>query len=360
MWQIRVRNSKVAFSLIEMLVVFGIFSIIALALTAMLESTSGALVRTTDRVRQFGNSRLAFDYITRNIKQSTLNTYLDYHYDSEDESKSVPDKYSPMSDLQFKVDQATNIFTATGERYFQSHAVFFQAPLGSSSKYIALSNLLNARGYFIEFSSDLAHRPDFFGDKVTPRYRFRLKEFHPPGELNLIYKELKAGKATDPVPEFNEWFRPESDLYDEELAYHKAVRNVAENIVALIVSPRIPDKEAESLGYEFPQEYAPEYVYDSRNEYPTGNQLEKDIHQLPPLVKLIVVTISERSAVELQATHGASPPPEVKISSSLFVDAVKLDSDLEAFEKQLREHRIEYRVFQTVIGLQASKWSDEK
>lgn len=345
-------------SLIELLVVMAIFSIIAVILSMMLSTTSNALISTKDRVRQFGSARVAFDYLCRNLKQATLNTYWDYKYSTGDSENSAPDGYTPVSDIQFRVDLTSELLGREPEGRFQGHAVFFQAPLGDSDRYSSLGNLMNARGYFIEFGDDLAHRPDFLGDRIEPRYRYRLKEFRPPGEHNLIYKELKNGVGSP--PEFDEWFRADSDLYDVALPYHKVVRNVADNIIAFIISPRLSEKEAKRLGYELPEEYAPNFTYDSRLEYPTGNKNVRSIHQLPPLVKLIMVTISEKSAIDLQKKNDSDPPPELAIGASLFRDALKLEVDLESYENQLRNHKIEYRIFQTVVGMQSAKWSYEK
>jgi len=354
------KEKNSGFSLMELLVVMAIFSIIAMVLSSMLNTTSRSLITTKERVRQFGNARVAFEYLSRNLKQATLNTYWDYQYSTGDPITSAPDGYTAKSDIQFKVEHTSELLgeADVAEGKFQGHAVFFQAPLGASDRYNSLKNLLNARGYFIEFGDDLSYRPDFLGDRVASRYRYRLKEFRPPGEYNLIYKELNSGDEAAP-PEFNEWFRANSDLYDVALPYHKVVRNVADNIIALIVSPRISEKEAGKLGYRLPQEYAPNYTYDSRIEFPTGNENEKSTHKLPPLVKLIMVSISEKSAIDLQDKNGIEPPPELLVEASLFQDALKLTEDLEIYENQLREHNIEYRFFQTVVGMQSAKWSDE-
>lgn len=345
-------------SLIELLVVMAIFSTIALILTLMLNTTSRALISTKDRVHQFGNARIAFDYLSRNLKQATLNTYWDYKYSAENPETSIPDGYTPVSDIQFKVDYASDLLEGDQGGSFQGHAVFFQAPLGESNRYSSLGNLMNARGYFVQFGDDLAHRPDFLGDRIEPRYRYRLKEFRPPGENNLIYKELREAPGSPPA--FDEWFRADSDLYEVAIPYHQMVRNVADNIIAFIVSPRISEKEAKRLGYVLPQEYAPHFTYDSRLDYPTGNDKEASPHQLPPLVKIIMVTISERSAANLQRIHDSTPPPELVIDPAFFRDALKLEQDLEAYEEQLKEHEVEYRVFQTVVGMQSAKWSHER
>lgn len=356
------RKEDAGFTLLETLLVLAIFSIIGLVLASMLESTSTALIRAKDRVRQFGSARFAFDYMSRNLKQATLNTYWDYKYSSpggHDASPSAPEGYTPISDIQFKVAQAAELLgdESGPQGKFQSHAVFFQAPLGASDRYTSMNNLLNARGYFIEFGNDLAYRPDFIDEQIAPRYRYRLKEFRPPGENNWIYKELKSGSNAAPL-EFNQWFRADSDLYNVQLPYHKVVRNVADNVIALIISPRISEKEARKLGYKLPQEYAPHYSYNSRLEYPTGNRKETSTHQLPPLIKLIMITISEKSAIEVQRRNGNHPPPELRADADLFRDAVKLEKDLSSFETQLKENNIDYRIFQTVVGMQSAKWSD--
>lgn len=349
------------FSLSEMLIVIMILSFITLLMASLFEAISHSLVRSKDQVKQFSDARLAFEYLTRNVEQATLNTYLDYHYTGEEDSR-VPEGYTAQSDLHFKVDDSGMLLGAEGgegER-FQTHCVFFQAPLGASNRYVELKNLLNARGYFVEFGGDEEYRPDFLGNRrVEPRYRFRLKEFRPPGEFNWIYKELQSTGDSGEIPEFTEWFRADSTLYDTQPPYHTIVRNVAENVVGIIVSPRVSEADAEAMGYQDPAEFAPYYRYDSRLEFPSGNDLVKTVHQLPPLMKVILITISEKSAVQLQDRYGQNVPPELRVEPGWFEDSLKLEEDLEAFEQQLRKAAIEYRTFQTTIKMQAAKWRNE-
>lgn len=343
---------RYAFTLVEMLVSLAVLSLLILGLSSLLSISSNNWVNTKGRLQQFSSARMSFDYMTHNLSQATLNTYWDYEYtEGASASEERPTAYQPVSDLQFKIAQAKDVIRS--EKSPQSHAIFFQAPLGVSNQYQSLSNLLNARGYFVEFGDDLGDRPDFLQGQVPPRYRFRLKEFRPPSESNLVYKELLEGGET-----FSEWFRSDSELYEEPLIEHKVVRKVADNVIALIISPRISDKEALAAGYLSPLEFAPNYTYDSRIKNPTGNRKVNTTHQLPPLVKIIMISISELSAAGLAEKHGSAPPPELMIEGSLFTDSLKLDRDLKQFEEQLSEHRIEYRIFQTVVGMQGAKWSE--
>ena len=345
------------FSLIEVLVVMAVLSVIAILFAGLFESTSRALINSKDRMRQFGDARVAFEYMSRNLEQATLNTYLDYRYSSTDEN--LPNGYAPQSELHFLTGPAKEFAGNRNQENLQTHAVFFQAPLGSSDRYEELSNLLNGRGYFVEFGHDWDYRPDFIGLSAETRHRFRLKEFRPPEKHNLIYKE-KIGDAEDGTEkQLTEWFKHDSPLYTEDLPYYKVVRNIADNVIALIISPRLSEKEAEAKGLASPEDFAPDYRYDTQKENPTANKKIHTQHQLPPLLRLVLVSISEKTAVRLQQRYDDTIPPELVCKSSWFRDSRKLDEDLAQFEAQLKEANVEYRVFQTMVAMQGSKWSDE-
>ncbi|MDF1811198.1 MAG: Verru_Chthon cassette protein C [Verrucomicrobiales bacterium] len=347
------------FSLIELLISMAILSVIILLMSSMMDTTSKIWMGARDRTTQFRETRLSFEYFSRNLQQATLNTYWDYYYDSTrtnlppQNMDETPSRHAPNSELHFLTGQTDKLLGDT-ERY-RTHAVFFQAPLGYARNYTDMGNLLNARGFFVEFGDDQNTLPDFLKDRITPRYRYRLKEFRPPGEDNMIYLDANASDKKKPVV-LDQWYQPGSDLYRGRAPYHELVRTVADNVVALIISPRWSEKEAKSRKLN-PEDLAPEYRYDS-NPSPPTDWTDPAKHQLPPLIKVVFVTISEKSARYLQDRHGSKPPPELEIEAGLFEQAGKLEKDLARFEKHLQESKMEYRIFQSILKLQGAKWTD--
>lgn len=361
-------------SLLELMVSMSILAAIFVLIASVLDTTSKGWMRTTDRATQFRDSRLAFEYLTRNLQQATLNTYWDYHYDSTksnapQEEGETPSRYAPQSELHFLTGQAAELLE--DEERYRTHAVFFQAPLGKADRYMDLSNLLNARGYFIEFGSDVEGRPDFLDGVVEPKYRYRLMEFRPPAEQNQVYADAQddlGNQRGSPPPWFppqspavvlDDWYLPDSKLYTEKMAYHETVRPVAENVIALIVSPRRSDEESGRID-ESPEGIAPKYAFNSREDFAEGvspTEGRETRNLLPPLLKVVLVTITDTSAIQLQARYGERPPPELELSPGWFTKALRLEEDLLQFEEQLREANVEYRIFRSTLRLQAAKWT---
>lgn len=359
-------RSTGAFSLVEFMVSMGILGVILLILASVLDSTSKALITGKEKTGQFREARVAFEYVGRSLEQATLNTYWDYVYETTNSNNpsdevEAPTRYARQSELHFLVGDAGELL-GDPQRY-RTHGVFFQAPLGDAKEYSDLSNLLNARGYFVEFGDDSAEVPEFLARVTEKRYRFRLKEFRPPSEENLVYREAveKLASSETRGVQLDQWYRPDSRLYREQLKYEDIVRTVAENVVALIVSPRISEKEAKARNQE-PEDFCPNYRFDSHEDFPQGAQKingRETKHQLPPVIKIVLVTISERSALILQDANGKEPPPELEIAQEWFQQAKNLEKDLAAFEKQMQNGNVDYRVLRTTLGIRASKWSNE-
>ena len=85
--------------------------------------------QTTGSMQQ---ARVAFERMTRNISQATLNTYYSYFYAS---GATAPSYYMRQSELEFMsgngpVGGSTFISGTVGGAQQITHAIFFQAPLG--------------------------------------------------------------------------------------------------------------------------------------------------------------------------------------------------------------------------------------
>src|SRR5690606_20124443 len=121
------------------------------------------------------------------------------------------------------------------------------------------------------------------------------------------------------------------------------VRVLAENILALVVLPRrsqSDDSNASSL--------TDDYEYDTRNiSFAAG------LHQLPPVVEIVLVAMDEPSAQRVCLTDTA---PDFGLGT-LFQDVADLEQDLAALGDTLNGQKISHRIFRTKLALRGAKWS---
>lgn len=365
---------RAAFTLVEIMVSLAVLTILLLISAQVIGQVQSTWSASNARVSQFREARIAFDILSRNLSQATLNTYIDYDSNylatagSSSAASSSPANYIRRSELQFVCGPASSLVTATGgsSAELPGHAVFFQAPLGvtSTPAYAGLDRLMCARGYFVHFSSDSFWRPSFL-PPGNEKYRYRLMEYSPPTELNTIYSAALqvAGNPAQAMP--RNWFEARAGVSPRAAGQKEAgaamlTRPVADNIVALIISPRREMRSAQEVeGASGPTQIAPSYFYDSSARdnigyapAPQGTQ-----HLLPPLVKIVLVAIDERSADMLSQTSGGSTPPLSTMVSSSLTRAQNLDSEVDEIVRQLRQKRVNYRVFSATIQLRGSKWS---
>jgi len=337
------RNSAV--TVVEVLVNVSILMLLMLVISSVINVTGKVWKSTSGKIEGFQASRAAFDTMTRKLGQATLNSYYDY-FDSNGRSASdagysgIPARYGRQSELHFKTGKSI-LPAQVGQ------AVFFQTPAGESGKtYGALNELLNACGYFIRFGSDssansLSGRPAFLDEeKVSLKYRFRLMELSQPAEELKIY---------DPNSGASDW-------YSAPLAKSPPlIREVAENVIALVVLPKKPDWEEKQDDARGLVRIGNEYEYDSRGSWNGGDQ-PLSMNQLPPLLQVVMVAIDEVSAKRLQGS--ATTAPDLGISGNLFQKAERIDADLATLERKLQEKHLNYRIYQTEIPLRGSRWSE--
>jgi len=350
----RLRKQCRGFTLLELLVSIAVLALImAIVLQALSQAQSTWRTAST-RVSQFRDARLAFELITRNVSQATLNSNWDYVYERSGTNvpdpvtgRELPDKpiaYQRYSDLQFFTGQSVDIFK---DEAHPTHALFFQGLLGYSRdpKFVDLGNLLNGRGYYLEYGDDSSFRPAFLASASSPiplRNRMRLMEFIPPAEENRIYDSA----ATSP----NSWFAEGDGAL---IARHS--RPIAENIIALVISPQIP-KSTDLI-----TKIETTYQYNSAE--PLQNHQP---HLLPPEVSITMVAIDNASAVRLelsQANQSGPRPAQLSTVSLMldpqwFTDAQLFESDMAALEERLRAANVDYRVFTTTVSIRSSKWGE--
>lgn len=348
---IRERQRLRGFTLIEVSLSMVILSIILLVSVQVLGLTQRAWKRGVARVEQFREARMAFDSITENLRQAILNTYQAYQYNTgttptipTSQSQS-PTKYIRHSELQFVTGQAQTLLPGGQASQLVTQAMFFQARLGLSDRvgYEGLKKLLCGRGYFIMYSGNDAFRPQHVSVQSS---RFRLWEYRPPAEENTVYS-VKPGQ----------WFlkAPASVVTAAETLTKPAdTRPIAENIIALIISPQVTADDA-ALKKTTPWWIAPKYAFDSTqlvnvsSDSPQGTQ-----HMLPPRVVVTLVAIDEASARKLEQKYPSTMPQ--LIPSGAFTVADNRQKDLKELEAKLRAEQLNYQIFSTTISMRNSKW----
>ena len=137
-------------------------------------------------------------------------------------------------------------------------------------------------------------------------------------------------------------------------------RPVADNIVALIISPRreaTNDQEPESA--TGPTSIANDYNYDSSvidnatSTSPQGTQ-----HLLPPLIRVVLIAIDDKSAQRLEQLNGSDgTPPLGDDLAPVFINAYELDEEVKEVVTILQTQKLNYRVFSATVQLRGAKWS---
>lgn len=335
------------FTLVELMVSMTILVVLMAMIAQVIGQVQRAWSSASSRVSQFREARKAYDRITRNLSQATLNTYVQYVYANAGDPRVPPSStlrasptgYARYSELQFMCGPAANIVGGTSAIH-PGHAIFFQAPLGTTSLDFSIPTALNAVGYFVEFESDVTYRPSFLTGKVDPRFRYRLMEYRPPTENNAIYNRNQRTNQASGGSTNNYWVVDQAGWS----------RPVAENIALLTFSPRLAKTDAVTTD---PTSIAPSYIYNSSaNPLQTPQQAQD--YQLPPMVEVTMVAISETSASILNEA-GDAPPLDI---SSFFsqADATSNAGQINRLQDELNSRRINYRIFTSTVPIRNSKW----
>ena len=368
-----IHGRKGGFTLVELMVSMAILAMLLLVLASLTNATQRSWTYTSGKIEEFRNAREAFESITRKLGQATLNTYWDYLYPNGDASKP-PTGYVRQSELRFICGPASGLMPAMQDANGNAlstttHAIFFQAPLGytTNATYTDLKKLLNTCGYFVEFGSDQPSWPTFLQGKPSPpapqpRYRFRLMELMEPSEWLTLYNYTSGTSGSipkNPTYTGHEWFTTPL------AASPRPARVVAENIVALVLQPKLSAGDIAGLnkngGAYSDASLAPNYNYDSTAINSDANINPKN--QLPPVVQVTMVALDENSANRMTARGASNLAAKL---GTLFADATKYDADLrrnpasssdQSLEKYLIDNKINYRIFTTSVSLKGAKWS---
>lgn len=342
------------FTLVEVMISMIILALILLVSVQVLNQTQRTWKQGVTRVEQFREARMAFESITQSVRQAVLNTYEAYQYNTgttptvPTSKNQAPLRYMRQSELQFVTGPSSKLLPGGAASSLVSHAIFFQARLGLSDRigYESLNRLLCGRGYFIMYSTDDGFRP---AHVTAQRARFRLWEYRPPAESNTVY-----------AVNHGQWFVKapvEAVTSSDSITQPANTRPVAENIVALIISPQVTADDAAYIGKQ-PWWIAPNYAYDSTLQTNTTAQSPQGTqHMLPPRVVVTLVAIDEASARTLAEKSGAGGTMPQLVTPSLFTQCTNLQSDLQTLETNLKAQNLNYRVFTASINMRNSKWS---
>lgn len=407
------------FTLVEVMVSSALIVIVLGFLLTTVNETQRVITGTTSRVNQFQASRVAFEALTRTLSQATLNTYWDMDYDSS----ANPTNYRRQSDMHFysgPVDKLLSTSGASGSKTYPGHGVFFQAPLGYTGKYAdpakpktrytALNNALNVVGFYVEWSNGLKYSkvPKFIreeeGANAGERYRFRLIQTLQPTEAVMIYNNsnyTKPAGTGSPFKNATDWIKVATGRlplpsgldadYTENPKDHSRV--LAENVVALLILPKLAEKDRSNaddsgLTSNYIYDTRPQLAYDSiwRNNYNLTTSLtaeqKKQIHQLPPILQVVMVAIDETSGAKLEDYSVKKNGKEafdfcqnlfkpssgggmIKISDFLAdigEDKAAISPDTLAGrlinkDNSLPTPRLNYRIFSADVQIRGSKWS---
>lgn len=319
-----------AFTLIELLVATAILSLVLVLILSVIGQATTVWRRSTDKIESFQGARMAFDILTRNLSQATLNSYLDY------DNPSQPKKYLRKSELKFLCTNAGGAGLGTPGT---GQAVFFQAPASLTNdtpNFGGLEGLLNTVGYYVEFGSDAAQKPNFV--RAPDKYRYRLMQLLVPTEDNKVYSASSNGWITN--------------FSDDALP-------VADNIIALIIRPQDPGMKSvpASLPGVQPPDLTTDYEYDSSESFGTVQPLTSN--QLPPVIQVTMVAIDETAAKRMQGS-ASNPPSEIANAlGGKFTNPAAYEADLRALENALNgaQPPIPYRIFSSAVPIRESKWT---
>lgn len=317
------------FTLLEMMVAMAVTSLLLVVMFGLIQSASALWQRSSGQAKSFAAARAAFETITGTLSAATLNTYLDY-FDASRAIRTagaldfVPAIYGRQSDLHFITGNNLVTGQITGSVFF---TVPFDWGAGAASR--SQNGQLNGTGFFVRYGPDPG-LPAFITSNPN---RFRLFQFLQPTESLKVMNQNFSG---------NNWFQ--SDVNANENCYV-----LANNIVAFAVLPKLSDREDPSL-----TALTGNYSYDTRVAWTSGDQPDA-MHQLPPVVRVVMVALDETSALRLPESPTA---PDLGFDpADVFTDPAQLEADLNTIETALTGKNLKFRIFRAEIPVRAARWS---
>ncbi len=328
----RESDSQGAFTLLEVLVAFAVFSLL---LTALLTITSRVTALISAPQPSFQEARTAFETMNRILSQAVLNTYWDY------DSIQNPRKYLRASELHFVVGAGGTLTSMNG---VSGSAVFCQAPLGvtGNGSFKARAALLNNVGFYVQKSAS-KDTPGFVGLAPAETAASRLWMFLEPAEetrtLSVFNGDAQSKSRLD-------WL---ADGLQRQDNHHILANNVA----LLLIRCSYRDANGNTVV---------SYAYDSRpkdDAWKTAGKQPVEMHQFPEALQLTLIALDERTAQFLREHANYELIPSDR---DLFVDAADYAEDIAAL-KQYFDSRpfggrlLGYRIFEATVDIGSAKWS---
>ena len=392
------------------------------AFEAMNRRLSQATLNTYWRAFDATSGNAKADFLFR--RQSELQFISGHLSDASTDSGMVPGIFTSKPSIPGLKTPTDRAYPTHGVFFFAPIGITEEPGLAGSGfektrRFRGLDSMLTACGYFVEYGDD-PNRPKILprataaASGVPARNRFRLMELSVPAEEVTVYKRVDSvgGNASDPTlstptstvpwkysstPQILDrtsnhyvgrvvtgpdplkptlksnasWVRP----FWMEVGFRRTTldttntvnrfaygRVMADNVIALIVLPKLAEKDRSS-----PTEVgslAPEYQYDSwrilkQDAGTVGVANSARDNLLPPIVQVVMVAIDENSALRLPADD----IPDWTIGSKQLFTKVKDEADLIAdlaeLETRLQASNVNYRVFSTDVVIRASKWSKD-
>jgi uncharacterized protein (TIGR02599 family) len=194
------------------------------------------------------------------------------------------------------------------------------------------SGQLNGIGYFVRFTTN-----SLAPSGVSNAYRYRLMQFLQPTEQLMV---MNTNYYT------NVWFTTNVDANPPTNIFP-----IADNVVAFAVLPQLSDREnpnGTALSTDF--------GYNTRMAWSSGAQ-PTNMHQLPPVVQVIMVVLDESSAKRIES---GSTEPTASLGfnpASVFNAPANLETDLKTISDALSAKRLNYRIFRSEIPIRSAKWT---
>jgi uncharacterized protein (TIGR02599 family) len=333
-------SRRSAFTLIELLAAMAVLIVLLGIIVGVTNSVSTTMQRATAGIDALAGARAGFDTLNRSLSQATLNTYWEYDNPLE------PAVYLRQSDLQFLIRQNGN--------YGQE--IFFTAPetYSQDAGLRSTRGLLNACSAFVTYGSSAQFQPTAVD---SPKFRYRLMfGIQPTEQLAIFNKPVRTGGQGESA------YRAAVQTYWNAAAWITPIDSasttgfvspLADNVIALIAWPRLPVAE-DSSGEELTP--SGNFLYNSQaNALSVPQSLTAN--QLPPVIQVTMIAISEASAARLD-TGSSTPPADIEAAlAGKFTQVASYQSDLDEVAKALADKNIEFKIFTTSVPLRESKWS---
>jgi len=215
-------------------------------------------------------------------------------------------------------------------------------------------------------------------------------ELMQPAESMSVY-DLDPKGGTAPLPGSDSG-RRQLEWFSKSLTgASRPVRPVAENIIALVIWPKLSKQDEDLRRASGKSVLSPNYTYDSsllsftsgqvgspqfpiflndgaklKNKSDLGEASEiNPKNQLPPIVQVTMVAVDELSASRLNDAKGNKAT--IDLVEGLFTSAcafgsplsaqTQYEQDLKELEKRIVAAKLTYRVFSTNVSIRGAKWS---